>query len=117
MAIHNESAVFNITPLEPGWKVARISFVKAFCRISGHGSRTHPGPEARRQRRRRALFDDFLMAAMKRALAFEHMNDLPVMVAEDLDLYMSRSLDEAFDVERAIPERGKRFASSRLDQR
>ena len=57
------------------------------------------------------------MTTLKRALTFEQVHDLPVMVAEDLDLDVARPLDQALDVEGAVAERRHRFAARRRDQR
>ena len=57
------------------------------------------------------------MAALKRALAFEDVHDLTVMVAENLDLDVAGLLDEAFHVEGAITERGGRLAAGGADER
>jgi hypothetical protein len=49
------------------------------------------------------------MAALNRALAFEEVDDMPVIVGEDLELDVPRLLDETFDVEGAVAESGRRF--------
>ena len=72
----------------------------------GHGRRAHSFPQAGRQCRRGTLFDDLLMTALKRALPFEDVHDLAVLVAEDLDLDVAGFFDEAFHVESAVTKRG-----------
>src|SRR6185295_19806412 len=47
--------------------------------------------------RRRTLFNDLLMAALNRALAFEQVNQIAVMIAEDLHFDVTCSLDVLFD--------------------
>ena len=59
------------------------------CRRCGSRQRARPRPrpapislaQLRRQRRRRALLDDLLVAPLQRALAFEQMHDVAVIVA------------------------------------
>ena len=49
------------------------------------------------------------MAALNRALALEEMHDVAVMIGQDLELDVARLLDQTFDVERAVAERGRRL--------
>ena len=51
-------------------------------------------------------FDDFLVAALDRAIAFEEMDDVAVPVAEDLDFQMLRADHALFDEAFAVAERG-----------
>ena len=48
----------------------------------GHRGVTHPGTQGRRQRRRRALLDNLLMAALDRAFALEEVDDVAVASAK-----------------------------------
>ena len=64
------------------------------------------GAQLRRQRRRRAFLDHLLLPPLQRALALEERDDVLVVVREDLDLDVPRTLDEAFDVQGAVAERG-----------
>src|SRR5262249_50736586 len=80
------------------------------------GCRRHRVAQAAGQRRRRALFDDLLMAPLHRTLALEEMNDLAPVVAEYLDLDVARPVDQPFDIQGAIAECGDRFAPCRLDR-
>jgi hypothetical protein len=45
------------------------------------------------------------------------VNDVAVMVGQNLNLDVARPIDEPFNVERAVPERGERFASRLRDGR
>ena len=56
------------------------------------------------------------MASLNRALALEQVDDMAVMIGEDLELDVSRLLDQPFNVERAVAERGRRFASRLRDR-
>src|SRR5205085_9248260 len=60
---------------------------------------------------------DFLMAALRRAIPFEQMNDLPAIVAEDLHLYMARTSQIFFENEPAVAEGGFGFALGRIQSR
>ncbi len=82
----------------------------------GHRGGAHPRPQRRRERRARRFLDHLLMTALGRALALEQVDQGPVPIAEDLDLDVPRTLDQPLDVERAIAERGGRFAAG-LGQR
>ena len=66
--------------------------------------------------RRRALFDNLLVAPLDRAFAFEQVHDATVMVAEHLHLHVVRPFDLPFDVERAVAERRNGLASGRLNR-
>src|SRR5262249_22643279 len=59
---------------------------------------THALPQVWRHDRRRALFDDFLMPALDRALALAEIDGVAVSIREDLDFNMARPLDKLLDV-------------------
>ncbi len=80
-----------------------------------HRCVTHPLPQRRSDRRRRTLFDHLLVASLNRALALEQVDDVAVLIAEDLELDMSRLLDQPFNVERAVAEGRHGFASCLRD--
>ena len=82
----------------------------------GDRRRAHALAHGGRQRRRRTLFDDLLMAALQRALALEEVHDVAVVVAEHLQLDVARPFDELLDVERAVAERRRRLAPRRRNQ-
>src|SRR5205085_198611 len=56
-------------------------------------------------RSRRRLFDDLLMATLNRALALAEMDGVTVLVADDLDLDVTRLADVALEVNGWISER------------
>ena len=62
------------------------------------------------------LFDDLLMAALQRALALEEVHDIAVVVAEHLQLDVTRPFDQLLDVQRAVAECGRRLAPRRRNQ-
>ena len=66
-----------------------------------------PGDE-----RRGAFFEDLLMPALERALAFAEMNQISVLVAQHLDFDMPRILDELLDVDFSVAEGALGFARS-----
>src|SRR5207249_2746305 len=69
----------------------------------------HSSSEAGRQRRRRAFLDDLLVSALNRALALEEVHDVAMPIAEHLNFDMLGMVDEPFNVERAVSERGRRL--------
>jgi hypothetical protein len=70
---------------------------------------SEPLAQIRRYHRRRALFDHFLMAPLYRALAFEQVHHVTVIIGEDLYLDVPGPFEKSFDVQRAIAEGGCRF--------
>ena len=52
------------------------------------------------------FLDHLLVPPLDRALALEEMDDVAVRIGEDLDLDVSRALDPALDVQRAVAECG-----------
>ena len=57
------------------------------------------------ERERRRLFDDFLMAALDRALALAEVHDRAVRVGEDLELDVPRPAQVAFEQHGVVAER------------
>ena len=68
------------------------------------------------QVRRGSFLKQFLIVALNRAISLEEMHEIAVLVAKDLNLDVARPLDQLFDQQAAITERGLRFATRR-DQR
>ncbi len=54
-------------------------------------------------------FDDLLIAALNRAVALEQMHQIAVAVAENLNLDVTGSLDEFFEIDLVLAERRLRF--------
>ena len=77
----------------------------------------HLLPDRRCQNRAGAFLDHFLMAALHRTLALEHVHGVAVRVAEHLDLDVARPLDQSLDVQRAVAERRHGLAPRLLDRR
>ncbi len=67
----------------------------------GHRHGTHGpaqrGAGAAGQRRRGRLFEQFLMPALHRAIAFAQVHDMAVAIGEDLDLDVARLVNRAFE--------------------
>ena len=63
--------------------------------------------------RRGCYLDDFLVAALQRAIALEQMDDITVGIAENLHLDMARALDVFFDQDIRVAS-AKSAASSTL---
>ena len=53
------------------------------------------------------------MAPLHRALALEEVHDVAVRVGEDLNLDVTRPLDQPLDVERAVAERRASLRAAR----
>src|SRR5260370_34716465 len=60
--------------------------------------------------RRRALFNDLLVAALDGAVALKQMHHVALMVAEDLNFDMARALDIFLNQQRAVSKSPLRFA-------
>ena len=65
-----------------------------------------------RDARRRRFLDDFLMAALHRAIALAEMDRVALAVGEHLDLDVARVLEEFLHVDLIVAERGFGFAAS-----
>src|ERR1700728_1239730 len=63
--------------------------------------------------RRRALFDQLLMAPLARAVPFAEPDDVAKAVAEDLHLDVARSREVALEVDLVTPETRERLALRR----
>lgn len=59
-----------------------------------------------------SFFDDFLVAALHRAIAFPEMDGVAVLVADALDFDVSCVFEEFFDEDSAVPEGGEGFLLS-----
>ena len=76
-----------------------------------HGLLAHPAARFLVDERRGRFLDHLLVAALNRAFALAEMDDMPVLVAEHLDLDMARIDDEFLDEHPVVAERGFRFRS------
>ena len=76
--------------------------------ISGFGGAdgrfTHFFTQIGRQKRRRRFFDQFLMAALHRAIAFAEVDDLTVGIGQDLKFDVPGLLDVLLDINLAVAE-------------
>ena len=63
----------------------------------------------------RRLFDDLLVAALHRAVAFAEPNCIAEVVSQNLDLNMTRVLKELFQINGVVAESGFRFLLSGVD--
>ena len=63
---------------------------------------------------RRCFLDELLMPPLNRAFTLAQMHDRPVLIAEHLELDVSRRVDVLLEVDVADAERGFRLALSRL---
>ena len=78
--------------------------------------RGHPLAQRRRHRERRRLLDHFLMAPLDRALALDERHDGAVVVAEQLDLDVTRARRSAARGRRAVsPNAEPRFGARGAD--
>ena len=77
----------------------------------------HPGAHLLAQPRRRRLLDDFLMAALHRAVAIEQAHDAAVGVGEHLHLHVARPREIPFQQQPIVAERGARQALCGFDCR
>src|SRR5262252_1932744 len=75
----------------------------------------HLPPQFFTDRRRRALLDDLLMAALQRTIALEQMNKIAARVAQDLKFDVARALDIFLYQQRAVAESLLGLAPSGLD--
>ena len=66
--------------------------------------------------RRRRLLDDFLVAALHRAVALEQVRGVAVLVAEHLELDVARPLDQALQVDLGVAEAAARHRARALDR-
>ncbi len=66
--------------------------------------RRHAPPELRRDRQRRALFDDLLVTPLDRALALDERQHGAVMIAEQLHFDVARRHDPALEIHRTVTE-------------
>ena len=73
------------------------------------GGRRHGLPQLRRDSDRRRLLDDFLMAPLDRALAFDERQHRSVLVAKDLHLDVPRPRQPSLEVDRGVAECRSRF--------
>ena len=73
--------------------------------------RRHAPPQLRRDRERRALFDDLLVAPLDRALALDERQHGAVMIAEQLHFDVARRHDAALEIDRAVAECRLRLGS------
>src|SRR5918998_5012993 len=69
-----------------------------------HCGGAHPVAQGEGDRGGGALLNDFLVAALDRALALEQVHYAPGRVAEDLDLDVARVLEQALEHERVVAE-------------
>ncbi len=67
------------------------------------------------EQRARCLLDDLLMAALDRALALAQMDDVPLAIAQNLDLDMPRLGDEFLEEHPIVAEGRAGFASRALE--
>ncbi len=80
---------------------------------AGSGAQAFPGRRVDDGRRR--LLHDLLVSTLERALALAEVDDVPVGVGEHLHLDMARALDEPFEQQRVVAERGGRDATGRRE--
>ncbi len=66
--------------------------------------------------RRGRLLEDLLVATLDRALALAEVHELPVGVAEDLDLDVAGARDVALEEDAIVAEAARRLAPRRRDR-
>src|SRR5262245_33802107 len=77
----------------------------AFLRSKRGGSLRHRLPRHRRNAQRWTFLDDFLEAALDGAFALEEVHRASIAETEDLDLDVTRRLDQALEIDGSIAER------------
>ena len=114
--VHLEKVELGVVaiPLEEELDGPGVAIARRSCRRDGRVA--HARAYCRRQRERRTLFDDLLMPALDGALALEEMHDVAMRVGDHLDFDVTRLLDEAFDIQRAVAERRQGFAPRGADR-
>ena len=65
---------------------------------------------------RRRLFDDLLVAPLHRAVPLVEMHQVAVVVAEYLDLDVTRAANQFFEIDLVVPERRQGLAPRGLDR-
>src|SRR5207342_2090721 len=78
--------------------------------------RAEPAPLLLAQRDRRRFLDELLMPALNRALALAEVNHVAVVIAQHLDLDVTRRLDVLLEIHVADAERGLDLAHRGLDR-
>jgi len=68
-----------------------------------------------RGKRRGGFFEDFLVAALDRAVALAEMDHMPMLIGEQLNLDMARVFDEAFEVDPVIAKASHGFSPGGLE--
>ena len=71
---------------------------------SRDGGLPHFFAQLRSEQRGRCLLDDLLMPALHRAFALEEVDQIPVLIAEDLELDVARGGEILFQEEAVIAE-------------
>jgi hypothetical protein len=64
-----------------------------------NGGLPHPAPQVFVDRRRGCFFDYLLVTALHRALAFTEVDTMAMLVGEDLNLDVARTLDELLEID------------------
>ncbi|MPM38347.1 hypothetical protein SDC9_84976 [bioreactor metagenome] len=77
--------------------------------------RAHAFAQFRIQRRRRRLFEQFLVAALNAAIAFPEVDDIAVVVGQDLEFDVARIDDIFFHVKRSVAEGLLRLGPCRME--
>ena len=72
-------------------------------------------PNLFREMRRWCNFDNLLMATLDGAITLEEVNGVTNNVSEDLNLNMTRALQEALDEDSAVTERGLGLGNGALE--
>ena len=81
-----------------------------------HRRGAHLLSQLRRDGGRGRLLDQFLMAALDRAIALAERDDMPLLVAEHLHLDVPRAEDGALDQQAAVAEGGGRLRARRFQR-
>jgi hypothetical protein len=69
-----------------------------------------------RDPRRRRFFDDLLVAALQRAVAFAEVDHISVVISEHLDLDVARLLQEFLHIDFGVAESRQRFRLRHVDR-
>ena len=81
------------------------------------GGRRHAAAQLRRDRQRRALFDDLLVTPLDRTFAFDKRQHGAVMIGQQLHFDVPRRQDAPLQIHRAVAERRLRFGARGAQRR
>src|SRR6476620_3127067 len=79
-----------------------------------HRTIAHHFPQLPVHERRWALFDDFLVSSLDRAIALAQVHQAPMAVTDDLKFDVMRPIDQFLDVDSPVSKRFLRLAAGSI---